>query len=59
MDTLTLSPAPAAYKIFGPMGGTFLYTTGAEAEDLVVNFSKESVPPLYKKQSPNVLSELC
>ena len=39
-------------KISGPMGGGILYTTGAEAENSAVNFSKNSVPPLYKNQSP-------
>ena len=34
------------------MGGGFLYTTGAEAENSAVKFSKESVPPLYKTGLP-------
>ena len=34
------SPAPVVYKISGPMGGGFLYTTGAEAENSAVKFSK-------------------
>ena len=52
----TLSPAPPApvvYKFSGSMGGGFLYTTGAEAESSALNFSKESVPPQFKIQSPS------
>ena len=37
MDTLTPSPAPVVYKMPGPLGGGFLYTTGAEAENSAVN----------------------
>ena len=48
-DTFTPSPAPVVYKISGPMGGGFLCTSGAEAENSAVKFSKESVPSLYKK----------
>ena len=33
------------------MGGGFLYTTGAEAENSAVTFSGGSVPPLYKNRS--------
>ena len=51
-DTFTPSPAPVLYKISGPMGGGFLYTTGAEAENSAVKLSKESVPPLYKISLP-------
>ena len=51
MDTLTPFPAPVVYKTSGPMGEGILYTTGAEAENSAVNFSKESVPPLYKNRS--------
>ena len=50
-DTFTPSPAPVVYKISGPMGGGFSYTTGAEAENSAVKLSKESVPPLYKNRS--------
>ena len=32
-DTLTPSSARGVYKISGPVGGGFLYTTGAEAEN--------------------------
>ena len=51
-DTFARSPAPVVYKLSGPMVGGFLYTTGAEAENSALDFSKESVPPLYKNQSP-------
>ena len=54
---ITPSPAPVVYKISGPMGRGFLYTTGAEAENSAAKFSKESVPPLYKKRS-SILSLL-
>ena len=54
-DTLTPLPAPVVYRISGPMGGGFLYTTGAEAENSAVNSSKKSVPSLYKNRSPNFL----
>ena len=47
------SPAPVVHKISGPMGGRFSYTTGAEAENSAVKFSKESVPPLLKKKKPS------
>ena len=50
-DTFARSPAPVVYKCSGPMAGGFLYITSAEAENSAVNFSKESVPPLYKSQS--------
>ena len=50
-DTLMPHPAPVVHDISGPMGGRFLYTTGAEAENSAVKFSKESVPPLYKNRS--------
>ena len=50
-DTLTPFPAPVVYKISGSMGGGILYTTGAEAEISVVNFSKNAVPPLYDFKS--------
>ena len=50
-DTFTPSQAPVVYKISGPMRGGFLYTTGAEAENSAVKFSKESVPTLYKNRS--------
>ena len=39
-DTLTSSPAPVVYKISGPVGGRFLYTTGADSEKSAVNFLK-------------------
>ena len=39
-DTLMPLPAPVVYNISGPMGGGLLYTTGAEAENSAVNFSK-------------------
>ena len=54
MDTLTPFPAPVVYTISGPMGEGTLYTTGAEAENSAVNFRKNSVPPLYKNQSPKI-----
>ena len=57
-DTFTPSPAPVVYKVSGPMGGGFLYTTGAEAENSAVQFSKESVPPLYKNRSSKVANNL-
>ena len=47
-DAFHPSPAPVVYKISGPMGGGYLYTT-AEAENSAVKFSKESVPPLYNE----------
>ena len=50
-DTFTPSPAPVVYKISGRMEGGFSYTTGAEAENSAVKFSKESVPPFYKNRS--------
>ena len=50
-DTFTPSPAPVVYNISGPMGERYLYTTGAEAENSAVEFSKDSVPPLYKNRS--------
>ena len=53
-DTCTPSPARVVYTISGPMGGGFLYTTGAEAENSAVKFSKESVPPLYKNRSSSL-----
>ena len=40
------------------MGEGILYTTGVEAENSAVNFSKNSVPPLYKNQSPKFIQEL-
>ena len=46
------------YKIAGPMGEGILYYTGAEAENSAVNFSKSSVPQLYKNQSPRESSNL-
>ena len=52
--TFTPFPAPVVYKISGPMGEAILYTTGAEAESFAVNFSKTSVSPLYKNQSPSL-----
>ena len=51
-DTLNPFPAPVVYKISGPKGEAFLYTTGAEDENSAAKFSKESVPPVYKIQSP-------
>ena len=51
-DTLNPFPAPVVYKISGPKGEGFVYTTGAEADNSAVRFAKESVPPLYKIQSP-------
>ena len=56
-DTLTPLPAPVVYKISGPMGGVFLYTIGAEAENSAVNFSRQSVPSLYKNQSPTFIGK--
>ena len=47
-DTFTPSPAPVVNIISEPMGGGFLYTTGAGAENSAAKFSKESVPLLYK-----------
>ena len=54
-DTFTPSPVPVVYKISGPMGGGFLYTTGAEAENSAVKVSKGSVPPLYKNRSSSTV----
>ena len=39
------------YIISGPVGGGFLYATGAEAANSAVNSSKQSVPPLFWNQS--------
>ena len=47
-DSLASFPTPAVYNISGHMGGGFVYTTGAEAENSAINFSKESAP-LYNK----------
>ena len=49
MDTLTPFPASVVYKTSGPMGGGFLYTTGAEADSSAVAF-KNSIPPLQTHQ---------
>ena len=46
-DTLTFSTAPVMYLNSGRMGGGF----NAETENSAVNFSKVSVPPLYKNQA--------
>ena len=35
------APPTVVYKFSGPMGGGFLYTTGAEADNLAVNLSKK------------------
>ena len=50
-ETGFYTPPPVGYIISGPMGEGSLYTTGAEAENSAVKFSKGSVPPLYKNRS--------
>ena len=43
---------PVVCKISGPMGGGFLYTTGAEAENSAVDLRNSSAATVYQNQSP-------
>ena len=49
----TPSQAPVVYRISGPMGGGFLYTTGAKAENSAVKFPRNQYHHCIKVGLPS------